>query len=633
MRDDPEYVKQLAEYEERKRVKEEEAEIAAAAAESTPVDARETSVFDGAKECLDADVALSDDENIERKEDELPPEPPLKWTFTGLVRNLGEWNSDPSCNTLQPGELLGAKVTHANLVVSTPSAVNVTFRTTNGVPFDGYVCVRFDSSFLEIKPTATTTRGISNIPKKLDVVLLDQSTVMVRATTPTGAVGNEEEEGGEEEQTKADASIIEADDGIASMPTSSSSPSKDLYPGIRVNERPGESEETGEAASAFNRSARQDLCDQNATIELVFASGIMNPKTPGVRRQGSRANRTYKIWTSTKEGVVIDEALGVPATKFTTSVSTESLMSFLFPQNQYHPKSTGRLIVLQRYGPLDENGGLRGGKFGGHAVSENELRCMLADVYREDLVRVYNDSPETLTEFQKEEVIKKATRPVREAIYRNVTPGEVRRMLGKIPKDSVGGVDFSDLQRAIGRFRRRRVRRCKNPSLEFERKSPTHNGKMGDSTVMLGRGGTNTSTSSRFIGGQGVKMHALEINDMKHKMLHTEACRICEIGGGNDPELTQNVILLRRDDPARDSGSAPWSKCTVPGHLSSCDLDPTGLQKQFPRTHLKLVRVRRLPPPRNPDLYEEGARRATSLRNECVQRNRDAYDRRRAVPF
>ena len=203
-------------------------------------------------------------------------------------------------------------------------------------------------------------------------------------------------------------------------------------------------------------------------------------------------------------------------------------------------------------------------------------------------------------------------------------------MLRKIPKDSVGGVDFSDLQRAIGRFRNRRIRQCKNPSLEYERKRGNRDERV--SASGLRSNCASSSSSSRFI-GQGVKMHALEINDMKHKMLHTEACRICEVGEGDNPELTQNVILLRRDDPERDCGSTPWSKSTVSERVSSCEGDPTGLQKQFPRTHLKLVRVRRLPPPRNPDLYENGARRAASLRNECVERNRDAYDRRRAVPF
>ena len=51
-----------------------------------------------------------------------------------------------------------------------------------------------------------------------------------------------------------------------------------------------------------------------------------------------------------------------------------------------------------RYGPLDEGGKLRGGRFGAHAVTEFELACMVRDVEREDLLSVFTDDKGLLYE-------------------------------------------------------------------------------------------------------------------------------------------------------------------------------------------------------------------------------------------
>ena len=510
------------------------------------------------------DAVGSDDDEKEIPTDSLVP--PRVREYTG--RTITSEATSASVNKLQPGDLTGGKVTHANVVVSTESSVNVVFRTTNPVPVGGSICVRFDPSFVSVAPTTDTTRLVRGIDASSGDLV-----VSVR-----------------EDERTVDVKIVKT-------------PTDD----VRVGSAP-----------------MSVMCAANTLVELEFSNGITNPKTPGVRSQGGRENRTYRVWTIAKDGGMIDETTSVPATKFTTSVSPEEVRSFLFPKHLCHPKSTGRLTILQRYGPLDDQGRLRGGKYGSHVVSEAELKCMVKEVYVDDLMRVYTDQPETLTSRQREDIAKSASRRVRDAIYRNITMEELNEILTAVPKNSVGGMDFADLQRAIESFRQRRTKMCRDPSTEYARPKASRN-----ASGKFDRRRNIPASRTRFI-GQGVKMHELEINDIKHQMLHTETCRICEIGEGDNPELTQNVALLRRDDPSRDVSRTIWSNSTSTGRR---DLSYDAIQRQFPKTHLKLVRVKRLPPPRPKDLYDDGVRRARETRREAKARTRDAFDRRRAVPF
>ena len=88
----------------------------------------------------------------------------------------------------------------------------------------------------------------------------------------------------------------------------------------------------------------------------------------------------------------------VAASKFTTSVDLGMLMDFIFPPKQQHPNTTGRLLVYGLYGPLDESGKLRGGRFGSHTVTDFEVANMVADVERQDLLSVFTNDKGLLYE-------------------------------------------------------------------------------------------------------------------------------------------------------------------------------------------------------------------------------------------
>lgn len=70
-------------------------------------------------------------------------------------------------------------------------------------------------------------------------------------------------------------------------------------------------------------------------------------------------------------------------------VNVNDLFEFLFPSNMQHPRSTGRFIVFGEYGPFAEDGTLRAGWRAKHRITDRELKTMIDEIEREDLIAIF----------------------------------------------------------------------------------------------------------------------------------------------------------------------------------------------------------------------------------------------------
>ena len=99
------------------------------------------------------------------------------------------------------------------------------------------------------------------------------------------------------------------------------------------------------------------------------------------------------------------------------------------------------------FGPLDESGSLRGGRFGSHAVTDFELACMVRDVEREDLLSVFTDDKGLL--YEEEDEIIRNLGDARDRLLSRFSREEVQELLRSVDVDEDGGASFHDLQKLI----------------------------------------------------------------------------------------------------------------------------------------------------------------------------------------
>jgi hypothetical protein len=149
-------------------------------------------------------------------------------------------------------------------------------------------------------------------------------------------------------------------------------------------------------------------------------------------------------------------------------ISPEAVMEFAFPPGQLHPKSSGRLIVLATYGPLDEAGHLRGGFHRSRALTDSEIKCMIEQVEEEDLLSVFAKGPP----LGPDERLAVLTQ-IREAKWTlpNMNEEQVTALLSKCgPVSGQGTIRFRALQRQVMQARADRRRRMADALLASLRK-------------------------------------------------------------------------------------------------------------------------------------------------------------------
>ena len=109
-------------------------------------------------------------------------------------------------------------------------------------------------------------------------------------------------------------------------------------------------------------------------------------------------------------------------------VSMENLLHFCFPLEDRYPLSTGRLSVFGNYGPLADDGTLRGGRQGSRIVSHMELEAMIEEMQREDILYVYIGN-QRLQREEQEEILKQADEELKN--QKPLTPEEVVNMFNQ----------------------------------------------------------------------------------------------------------------------------------------------------------------------------------------------------------
>ena len=112
-----------------------------------------------------------------------------------------------------------------------------------------------------------------------------------------------------------------------------------------------------------------------------------------------------------------------------------NLLNFCFPTTDRHPLSTGRLSVFGNYGPLAEDGTLRGGRQGSRIVSHMELESMIEEMQREDILQVYIGKQKLQREAQ-EEILKQADEELKN--MKPLTPPDVIKMFKNCPINEKG---------------------------------------------------------------------------------------------------------------------------------------------------------------------------------------------------
>lgn len=132
-------------------------------------------------------------------------------------------------------------------------------------------------------------------------------------------------------------------------------------------------------------------------------------------------------------------------------VTEEQVKSFCFPADHENPESTGRLMLLARYGPVDEDGKLRGGTYGSHVHSDLEIHQMIRNETREALFSLFKKPRETV------EVIVDSLMPG--ALKYNYTWADLKQLLKPCFAQSTDGkLNFHSLQQLVLKNQRERLK-------------------------------------------------------------------------------------------------------------------------------------------------------------------------------
>lgn len=274
---------------------------------------------------------------------------------------------------------------------------------------------------------------------------------------------------------------------------------------------------------------------------------------------------------------VLSEASGPSIVRKSPFVNLDHLYELVFPPGMQHPRSTGRLIVFGMYGPFNDQGKLCAGWKGQHVITDRELKSMIDEIEKEDLLSIFVKEKGMTEEKQMEILVdaKKGKPPLP-----NMSREQVEALFKPLKRNKKGMVSFHDMQALIMGARMARMKELKKmyPDLaggkgaSESKHSEQKESKVDSRTLMK----TAAASGSAFrppppkfgrtskLGRRAdlakrkkppiVKVGETEGFRVVASMLNRDSHHICELEDGNDPSLTQNVRLLRDMPRAKDNG-------------------------------------------------------------------------------
>lgn len=289
--------------------------------------------------------------------------------------------------------------------------------------------------------------------------------------------------------------------------------------------------------------------------------------------------------------------------------SLESLLRFMYPENQQHPLAASRMIIFGQYGPLDANGQLRSGRRGEHVLMEYELDAMCEQIEREDLVQIYLHRQRDmglLSTAEQDALINQADAHLKKekgkAMLPKITKQEVIQLFQGLRRH--GGspealLNFHEAQKIIVDYRQHRISEYKLVFPSLTNKSAAASG-MSTATaaktlLLLTTGSTESSATlqkskaltlrkmmstyeppktlssshnhhhhsqghivgphiaprTMFLRNQGAT--TADLIEQNTKYLSKHAYKITNLDGPATAELTYNVKLLREVGPKYDN--------------------------------------------------------------------------------
>lgn len=449
-------------------------------------------------------------------------------------------------NEIQPGALEECSVVPTKLAVSKETDATLKFRTSNEVPHDGYIVARFHEDFKQLKSSEAIV--VSGVQGPLQVTIISPLELRIERPIPDEpdtkeADAEAEAQAAAEAAAKAKAAAKGKGKGKGKAAKGNAAAKGKAGGKGAADDKDGDEEEEDAGPPA--------LVEAGATA-AIRVDGVTNPEDPGVRQKGARGERSYQLVTYTRSGRVIDEELAVPASKFTSSVDLDMLLNFVFPPKQRYPKSSGLLSVFALYGPLDNKGQLRGGKFGSRVVTENELVAMVKEIEREDLINIFTDNA-NLSRAQEEQVLQE-TNSVKAKMLTNFTKEQVVDLFAAIKRDEEGGLSFHTLQKLLLELRQARVDSFKEmfPGLTGKHK---HKGLQKKKFKMSG-------VRKKVLSVTEQKYSPTESFFVMNRILHQRSHLIANENDRNTG-LNENVWIMRVEEPHKNIGPAWDANCCL----------------------------------------------------------------------
>ncbi|GBG30275.1 Hypothetical Protein FCC1311_064942 [Hondaea fermentalgiana] len=236
-------------------------------------------------------------------------------------------------------------------------------------------------------------------------------------------------------------------------------------------------------------------------------------------------------------------------------VRLRDLLDFVFPAEQQHPWSTGRLLVFGEFGPLNEESRLESGLKGEHVVQKHEINTMIEQINTADMLSIYVQGA-VLSPDETVEVIKQVDPQIRRD--KQISREEVVALFENVSVDPVDRtICFHEMQAIVASFRTARIERWKQMAANSVRKS-TRLSKKQRAARLLHESAIRRASALSL-------RKAPQIDDIDaflttSKLLNRHSFEICNLEDKNHPSLVQNVRILRpAESRAVALGAAPWS--------------------------------------------------------------------------